>query len=76
MSKDQSLKILAYRNNFQIINDFWTLEPPLIRLWDAQKTHETHLESGLNKNSKSTIPRVLDKFQLITTKFKFDNMIP
>ena len=29
-SKDQSLKVSAYRNNFQIINDIWTLEPPLL----------------------------------------------
>ena len=27
--KDQSLKVSAHRNNFQIINDILTLEPPL-----------------------------------------------
>ena len=26
---DQSLKVSAYHNNFKIINDIWTLEPPL-----------------------------------------------
>ena len=28
--KDQSIKVSAYRDNFQIINDIWTLEPPLV----------------------------------------------
>ena len=30
MSKNQSLKVSPYRNNFHIIYDTWTVEPPLI----------------------------------------------
>ena len=29
VSKDQFLNVSVYRNNFQIINDIWTLETPL-----------------------------------------------
>ena len=35
--KDQSLKVSAYRNNFQIINDIWTLETQQVELWCTSK---------------------------------------
>ena len=42
--KDQSLKVSVYHNNFQIINDIWTLEP-LHHLWDLYQFHKLIIQN-------------------------------